>query len=103
MYDGQVSLLRRLLKSEALEEVQCSSVDRYQGVNNGSANRQMYMNNVIYMHMNCEHVCKTIAKLQETSGSPAVTQLFIVFFSQVGFLYGFDLSKLFVVPYLVPR
>lgn len=35
MYDGQVSLLRRLLKSEALEEVQCSSVDRYQGVKNG--------------------------------------------------------------------
>ena len=52
MYDGQVSLLRRLLKSEALEEVQCSSVDRYQGVNNGSTNRQMYMNIYIFVYMN---------------------------------------------------
>lgn len=34
MYDGQVSLLRNHLRNEGLEQVQCSSVDRYQGDEN---------------------------------------------------------------------
>lgn len=34
MYDGQVSLLRSHLRNEGLEQVQCSSVDRYQGDEN---------------------------------------------------------------------
>eukprot|EP00438_Fugacium_kawagutii_P029936 Skav232682 [mRNA] locus=scaffold698:434018:434539:+ [translate_table: standard] len=34
MYDGQVSLLRGLLRNEELESIKCSSVDRFQGDEN---------------------------------------------------------------------